>query len=49
MNFRFRVHIVEAIDQACQGTRFIEATVVLALLNEGLDVVGKKRGGQRRR
>jgi hypothetical protein len=45
MNLRVPVHIFEAIDHLAKRLGTSKAAVVLALLNEGLDVVGKKRGG----
>lgn len=44
MNVRIPSHIGEAIDEIAQRLGASKAAVVLALLNEGLDVAGKKRG-----
>ena len=45
MNMRIPAHIAEAIDQLAKRLGASKAAVALALLNEGLDVVRKKRGG----
>ena len=44
MNVRVPSHIAEAIDELAQRLGASKAAVVLALLNEGLELDRKKRG-----
>ena len=44
MNVRLPAHIVEAIEQLAKMLGASKTAVVLALLNEGLRVMRKKRG-----
>jgi hypothetical protein len=47
LTFNVPSRVAEAIDQLAKKLGASKAAVVLALLNEGLDVAGKKRGGRR--
>ena len=44
MNVRIPEHLAEAIGQLAKNVGASKTELMLALLNEGLDVVGKKRG-----
>ena len=44
MNVRIPAHIAEAIDQLAKKLGTSKTALMLALLNEGLDVAGKNRG-----
>ena len=44
MNVSVPSHIAEAVDELAQKLGASKAAVVLALLNEGLDLVKKRRG-----
>jgi hypothetical protein len=49
MNVRVPGRVFEAIEALTKKLRATKTDVIAALLNEGLDVAGKKRGGRHRK
>lgn len=49
LTFNAPSRVAEAIDHLAKRLGASKAAVVLALLNEGLDVVGRKRGKRRQK
>jgi len=44
MNVKIPIHLFEAIDTVARSLNASKTAVIIALLNEGLGVLGKRRG-----